>query len=129
MRRRSFLDMDRKQWCGRGNYACCLRLMPASHRRVLVPMISAAYHHVIFLARVLKITSCTFMAAPQRPSTMSPSFHRPCSCRPLKQTFHALFQPDTTGHITCYRQAGECHLTNILHFYKKLRAFTLKGER
>jgi hypothetical protein len=50
--------------------------------RSLVPRISTACHQVIFLAMARKITSCTFIAAPSRPSSKNP-------CSPWSPTLAA----------------------------------------
>jgi len=78
-------------------------------------MIFAACRQVIFLTKALEITSCTLVARPLRPSSMSPSFHRPLFSLPAKAHISCGV---TTGHIICYRQRVKNTLTSRLAIYK-----------
>src|SRR5436853_7596327 len=61
--------------------------------RSLMPMISAACHHVIFFAMARKITSCTFIAH-RGLRVREHACHVLLPSPPEKRTDHVLSQPD-----------------------------------
>src|SRR5437899_12264196 len=70
--------------------------------RSLMPMISAACHHVIFFAMARKITSCTFIAH-RGLRVREHACHVLLPSPPEKRTDHVLSQPD----ISCANDTGK----------------------